>query len=209
MCSGSSLTFPKTLFLSLFLVFFHFTINFSLYLGYSEHVLGSFEWKQNTSMILEISDFLPAMGPFPPPPFTFSPSVHILAVLAQLLWWWLQDFSWGGGISFFLGYFLGFRDSTLAWSFPCLIGCCFSFPYSDAPPVSNSKCWFISGLAPRSSTPLYSISFYICSTLNQFYWESTRCQTTLGTGNKAMSPQSSCFIKHTFWWKRRKQTTTK
>lgn len=50
----------------------------------SKHVLDSFVLKQNKYLILEISDFLPAIGPFCLPPFlkllgyTCSPPIHTL-----------------------------------------------------------------------------------------------------------------------------------
>lgn len=63
----------------------------------------------------------------------------------------LQGFG-GVNISSFLGCFLGFHHSTFRWPFPYLIGCSFSPSYTDAPPVLNFA--------------IYSISFFICSTLN-------------------------------------------
>lgn len=73
--------FFQRLLLQILMVFFLFSVNISLYTGYSKHVLDSFILKQNTSFWLSI---LFQLQPFISPPFSkrpvcaSSPSIHAL-----------------------------------------------------------------------------------------------------------------------------------
>lgn len=74
-CSGHSLAFPKTPLLQLLLVFFLFTVNISLYTGYSKHGLDSFTLKQNKPLSRSL---LFELQPFPPPPLFKTFCLYLL-----------------------------------------------------------------------------------------------------------------------------------
>lgn len=189
MCVPDTLLAFQRLLLQLLMVFFLFSVNTSLYAGYSEHVLDSFILKQSTSFWLSILFQLQSF--FSPPLFKTS-YVYFLTFHSHFNpfssgscchyshWTVLGKFTAKLYLANATGHFaalifLGFHDSTLCWSFLCLTGCCFSFSYADF--FSSIEFLNIS-LSCEVLGPLlfiiYLISSYTHSIIN-IYWVSTMC----------------------------------